>query len=331
MRDIKGNPLTGFRVHRAAGALPRRRRHAARGARDARAATAPEPAARRPRARARRRGSGRSCTSTCGAGAHLAPPELDEPRGEEGRPAARALDFSLELHGRHGCSAPKPLRPRSPASSCVVSGNDGRGDARRGRAAALARRDRGTAGSRSWRAELDARRRQHALHAAPAAHRRPARCGATGRWRNDGSRAAACTRDVERVRWRWLAEVFDNRTFDVPGRGRGCTIDAPAARGGTAAFRSDLTWDSLAVDGTGRFAWNGKELAIDSLAGRSLAGDFRGRVRWSKLGWEVGGEARDADPAHWQALRLVGWPEGRLNGRFLYRVGPRPRRRRNRA
>ncbi len=141
---------------------------------------------------------------------------------------------------------------------------------------------------------------------------------ATGGWANGGTERRVHA-DVARVRWSWLAEVFDNDSFDVPGEGA-ATVDASGDRRWAGTFRSKLTWDSLAVAGTGRFTWDGRQLAIDGLDGRSLAGDFRGRLRWSKLAWEVGGDARDADPAHWGALRLVGWPAGRLSGRFLYRV-----------
>lgn len=126
--------------------------------------------------------------------------------------------------------------------------------------------------------------------------------------------------EVARVRWGWLALVFDNRTFDVPGEGA-ASIDATGATGWDGTFDSRLTWDGLPAEGAGRFTWNGRELTLDSLAGRSPAGAFRhGHVRWNRLEWEVGGEAQGADPAHWQALRLVGWPAGRLNGRFLYEV-----------
>lgn len=141
---------------------------------------------------------------------------------------------------------------------------------------------------------------------------------ASGRWRNeDGVKQVHA--DIENVRWGWLAQVFDNRTFAVPGQGS-ASIDAAIGSRWDGAFRSKLNWDSLAVEGRGRFGWDGRELAIDSIAGTSLAGNFQGQVRWSKQGWEVGGHATDADPSHWQAIKLRDWPAGKLNGNFLYKT-----------
>jgi hypothetical protein len=65
---------------------------------------------------------------------------------------------------------------------------------------------------------------------------------------------------------------------------------------------------------------------MDSLAGRSAAGTLaEGRVVWSKQGWEVGGDATDADPARWTVLGLKDWPAGRMRGRFRYAVDTRGR------
>lgn len=137
-----------------------------------------------------------------------------------------------------------------------------------------------------------------------------------------GSSVRQLSVDLQRVRWAWLAKVFDNATFDVPGEGRG-RIDAVAADAVRGRFTTEVVWDSLAATGTGRFVWDGKALALDSVRAQSLAGDLEGQVRWSRDGWEVGGRAVDADPAHWGALRLVGWPEGDLAGRFRYAVDTR--------
>ena len=129
---------------------------------------------------------------------------------------------------------------------------------------------------------------------------------------------------VGRVRWRWLATVFDNRSFDVPGVGA-FVLDARGSREWNGRFESTLDWDGLTAEGTGRAHWRGGELLIDSLAATSTAGDLLGTLRWSRSGWEVGGEARRADPAHWHALHLDGWPAGDLNGRFHYAVDTRGR------
>jgi len=129
---------------------------------------------------------------------------------------------------------------------------------------------------------------------------------------------------VGRVRWRWLVNVFDNRSFDVPGEGA-FVLDARGAREWNGRFESTLDWDGLSAEGTGRAHWRGGELLLDSLAATSTAGNLLGSLRWSRTGWEVGGEARRADPAHWHALHLDGWPAGDLNGRFHYTVDTRGR------
>src|SRR5262245_11561465 len=141
---------------------------------------------------------------------------------------------------------------------------------------------------------------------------------ATGGWR-----AGDPERDVHvvvgRVRWRWLAKVFDNRSFDVPGEGA-FVLDARGSREWLGRFQSSLEWDGLTAEGTGRAQWRGNELLLDSLAATSSAGTLLGTLRWSRAGWEIGGEARHADPQHWHALHLDGWPRGDLNGRFHYAV-----------
>lgn len=144
---------------------------------------------------------------------------------------------------------------------------------------------------------------------------------AVGGWRTGGS-VRALHADVAKVRWGWLAEVFDNKSFDVPGQGA-ATVDASGDHRWDGRYRAHAVWDSLEASAHGRFRWDGRELALDSLSGQSLAGNLEGRLRWSKQGWEIGGEATKADPAHWHALRLNGWPAGELNGRFRYAVDTR--------
>lgn len=131
--------------------------------------------------------------------------------------------------------------------------------------------------------------------------------------------------EVERVEWAWLAKVFDNKTMDVPGTGR-LVVDARGDQGDrrwAGTFTGKAQWDSLPVDASGSFAWAGNHLTLAPVVGRSPAGNLDGRVEWSKAGWEVGGLAREADPAHWGALQLHGWPSGRLAGRFRYAVDTR--------
>jgi hypothetical protein len=146
---------------------------------------------------------------------------------------------------------------------------------------------------------------------------------ASADWRGDDP-----DRDVHlvvgRVRWRWLARVFDNHSFDVPGEGA-FVIDARGSREWHGRFESTLDWDGLIAEGTGRAHWRSGELLLDSLSATSNAGDLLGSLRWARSGWDVGGEARRADPAHWHALHLDGWPAGDLNGRFHYSVDTRVR------
>lgn len=135
--------------------------------------------------------------------------------------------------------------------------------------------------------------------------------------------------EIDRVRWGWLAKVFDNRTFDVSGQGA-AVLDARGSKRWEGVFRSKLDWDSTLVDARGRLHWDGAALLIDSLAGTTRAGDVSaGIVRWAKPGWEVSGQARGADPANWDALQLHGWPAGDLNGWFRYAVDTRVKGRQN--
>ncbi len=130
--------------------------------------------------------------------------------------------------------------------------------------------------------------------------------------------------EVKRVRWAWLAQVFDNDTFRVPGEGH-AMLDLQHGSVWRGRFDSNVVWDSLAAKGTGRFSWNGRQLVLDSLDAHSLAGDLRGSLRWTRQGWDIAGDASRADPSHWQALHLSGWPAGQLNGWFRYAVESRKR------
>jgi hypothetical protein len=129
---------------------------------------------------------------------------------------------------------------------------------------------------------------------------------------------------VGRARWKWLARVFDNRSFDVPGEGS-FVLEARGDRAWEGRFTTTLEWDGLVAEGSGRARWDRGELALDSVSARSRAGDLDGRVRWSRQGWEVVADARHADPAHWGFLHLAGWPAGDLNGQFRYRAFTRGR------
>ncbi|MEQ1834121.1 MAG: hypothetical protein ABL977_13795, partial [Candidatus Eisenbacteria bacterium] len=144
---------------------------------------------------------------------------------------------------------------------------------------------------------------------------------AQGTWqRGDSLRHVHLT--VGRVRWAWLAKVFDNAAFDVPGEGA-FVLEADGASRWRGRFTSTLQWDGLDAEGTGVVRWNGAQLALDSVRARSRAGNVAGALRWSRAGWEVAGDAEHADPAHWHLLHLDGWPGGDLNGWFRYAVDTR--------
>jgi translocation-and-assembly-module (TAM) inner membrane subunit TamB-like protein len=127
---------------------------------------------------------------------------------------------------------------------------------------------------------------------------------------------------VDDLRWTWLARLFHNRTLDVPGQGS-FVVDATGRQTWSGVFRTRATWSDLPLLAQGDFTWGERRLTLAPLRGASPAGTLEGRVAWSKAGWEVAGNARDADPAHWDAIGLAGWPEGRLNGSFRYAVDTR--------
>jgi len=126
---------------------------------------------------------------------------------------------------------------------------------------------------------------------------------------------------VSRVRWAWLAVVFRNRAFDVPGEGR-FVAHARGSRTWRGDFVSRLEWKGLPLEGHGDFVTDGKKWTVEPLAARSAAGDLEGRFEYSSNGWEVSGEARGADPARWGAIGIRGWPAGTLQGWFRYAVDP---------
>ncbi|HTK30517.1 MAG TPA: translocation/assembly module TamB domain-containing protein [Candidatus Saccharimonadaceae bacterium] len=129
--------------------------------------------------------------------------------------------------------------------------------------------------------------------------------------------------DLARVRWKLLARVFDNHSFDVPGEGS-AAVDADGDTKWRGRFTATVDWDSLKGDGRGAFGWDGKRLALAPLGFTSPAGVLDGRVDWAHEGWSVGGLVQRGDPARWGALHLNGWPSGDLNGRFQYAVDTRP-------
>ena len=125
--------------------------------------------------------------------------------------------------------------------------------------------------------------------------------------------------EVGRVRWRWLARVFQNGVFDVPGEGQFVAHGVGGER-----WRGDFTgtfdWSGLAVEGHGRFDGGADGWTVQPLSARSKAGDLEGRFFYSTKEWEVQGDVRNGQPARWDVLHLAGWPQGDLNGWFRYAV-----------
>jgi len=121
---------------------------------------------------------------------------------------------------------------------------------------------------------------------------------------------------VERVEWKWLAKVFDNGVFDVPGEGR---FDADAVNdssGWTGAFRTALTWNGLPADGTGRFSYVKDRLAVAPLDARTPSGNVSGRFDMNGHRWVIDARAEHVDPRAWKSFGLSGWPAGDLTGAF---------------
>ncbi|HTM58221.1 MAG TPA: translocation/assembly module TamB domain-containing protein [Candidatus Udaeobacter sp.] len=129
---------------------------------------------------------------------------------------------------------------------------------------------------------------------------------------------------IGRVRWPLLARVFDNKTFDVPGEASG-DLDVAGDRTWAGLFRTAIDWDSLKGQGRGNFEYARGELAISPLTFDSPAGNLRGRVDWSHRGWQIAADVDHGDPERWRAIHITGWPAGDLNGAFRYAVDTRTR------
>ncbi len=128
--------------------------------------------------------------------------------------------------------------------------------------------------------------------------------------------------DLDRVRWRWLARVFQRSDLDVSGEGHG-VIDAQGGRAIQGRFNLAGVWDSLAADARGGFAWRDRRLRVDPLVGHTPAGDLDGAVTWTKQGWEIAASVRKGDPSRWSVIGIDHWPPGDLNGQFRYSVDTR--------
>lgn len=145
---------------------------------------------------------------------------------------------------------------------------------------------------------------------------------ATGAWPKGATERRAHV-DIARVRWRLLARLFDNKSFDVPGEGR-AVVDVQGSRDWHGRFAANIDWDNLKGDGEGAFRFEQHRLAVVPLTFRSPAGILDGRMDWAHEGWAIGGAVQKGNPLHWEALHITGWPAGNLNGRFRYNVDTRP-------
>ncbi len=135
-----------------------------------------------------------------------------------------------------------------------------------------------------------------------------------------GDRAVRLT--VDRVRWAWLAKVFDNGVFDVPGQAR-VEVDAEGDARWRGAFRTTLDWNGLTADGRGRFSFSGQTVQVDSIEARSSGGRLAGRFEMVGKRWMLDARAEHTDPRTWKAFHLSGWPEGDLSGAFQLRESER--------
>ena len=129
---------------------------------------------------------------------------------------------------------------------------------------------------------------------------------------------------IDRVRWPLLARVFDNKTFNVPGQASG-DLDVIGDKKWSGAFRASIDWDSLKGQGRGQFDYASGQLAVVPLEFDSPAGNLRGRLDWSHRGWQIAADVGHGDPTRWAAIHITGWPAGDLNGAFRYAVDTRTR------
>jgi hypothetical protein len=142
---------------------------------------------------------------------------------------------------------------------------------------------------------------------------------ASGAWKAGGHNETRLVRlDVDRVRWAWLARVFDNGVFDVPGEGHG-HVEARGDRDWRGHITAAGVWDSAQVAGAGDFAWAHRRVRVEPLVLTSEIGNLVGRLDYGSDDWELTGDVRRGDPARWRVFGLEGWPHGNLNGRMAFR------------
>jgi len=139
---------------------------------------------------------------------------------------------------------------------------------------------------------------------------------AAGGWHR-GTQARFAMVDLERVRWRWLAKVFANDLFDVPGEGGGrFDVRFDHAVSGTGV--AEAVWDSVPLKARAGFRWEGGRLTVAPLDATSPAGAFRGRVVYTARNLDLLGHVTHGNPVFWRAIGLAGWPAGDLTGELHY-------------
>ena len=113
---------------------------------------------------------------------------------------------------------------------------------------------------------------------------------AAGGWHR-GAQARFAAVDLERVRWRWLAKVFANELFDVPGEGGG-HFDVRFDRAVSGTGVAEAVWDSVPLKARAGFRWEGRPAH-----GRSARRHLPGR-RVPRTRGVHGEESRPARPRH---------------------------------
>lgn len=139
---------------------------------------------------------------------------------------------------------------------------------------------------------------------------------ASGGWRV-GASARFATVDLDRVRWRWLAKVFANALFDVPGEGSG-RFDVRFDRAISGNGVAEAVWDSVPLKARAGFVWERGRLTVAPLDGTSPAGAFSGRVVYTAKDLDLRGRVTHGNPVFWRAIGLAGWPAGDLTGEMHY-------------
>ena len=322
LRDIKGNPLTGFRAieprvrFRSDGA-PLLEAHEMRicvfGARAAARWRGPiadhhGPRGRAPGRRPRRRAGG------CPRGG----------RDGASRPRTRGIDFGLVLRNA------ELVARRGRSAACWASTSTSR--ARPARAPRVELEHLSwTQGP--WHSRLDQLAadlttdgrfgaRARSANCAPATlHLQPAR-RAGGR----AARCASCTRTSSACAGAGSPSVFDNDDFDVPGEGR-IRVDALGDARWRGRFSRRLATGTASPS---RRAGSSTGMAASWRSIRSRRGRSRATSGSSCTGRSRGGcsprRRSSADPSHWHALHLDDWPAGKLNGAFRYTLDSRTAR-----